>query len=326
MLRVGSTLAVLSGGLLMAGCQSTAAKYAKLNSGIRVAEASHATLRAEQQIASGREALSSRNYAAAIAAFREASVEESFRPAALNGLGVAYAGIGREDLAEHFFRGAISLDPSNRKYDENLSRLYRTQLAAAQARRQRDEERQRLMAAQNRIKREREITPGVRVVAATQRIIRTNPGEVTIVTSPDKAPGDPAQVQLAVMAPHSGSSEIAPSARVAAVSVPGLRPGAAVAIAELVKSPAIVVVGHDVVSPRAPEDVKHSTIAITTTGRLHGKLAVPGTAGSTTPSSVQQTVQLAANTSIGQAIIGPLSVRESILGLGASETVVNEAR
>ncbi len=325
MLRVGSALAILSGGLLVAGCQSTAAKYAQLNAGIRVPEAAGKALRSEQQLSAGRSALEQRNYAAAIMAFREASVEAGLRPAALNGLGVAYAGIGREDLAETYFRRAINLDPSNTKYDDNLARLYRVQLAAAKARREKSEEKQRVLAARERAQREREIVPGVRMVATARRMVQTSPGMVSIITSDDKVPSEPAQAQLAVISPPSATNPAKTLPQVAAVSAPGLRPGAAVTIAEPMQGPAIVVVGRDALVAMNGAVTKPVAVAISATGRLYRNPAEVGPSSVVDPSQAQASVQLADNHSIGQTILGPLTARESILGLDSGITLTNEA-
>jgi len=42
---------------------------------------------------------------------------------AANGMGVAYAQVGRYDLAQRFFEQAMSIDPGNVHYAENMSRL-----------------------------------------------------------------------------------------------------------------------------------------------------------------------------------------------------------
>jgi tetratricopeptide (TPR) repeat protein len=62
----------------------------------------------------------------AIASFQRAlSNGEPVAPA-LNGLGVAYARLDRDDLAERFFREAMAVDPANSRYSENLALLMRS--------------------------------------------------------------------------------------------------------------------------------------------------------------------------------------------------------
>jgi len=62
---------------------------------------------------------------------RALGMGEPIAPAA-NGLGVAYAELGRYDLAYRFFAQAISADPANRQYLQNLARLDQTQRLAAE--------------------------------------------------------------------------------------------------------------------------------------------------------------------------------------------------
>lgn len=86
---------------------------------IRVAQ--QAAGDAETQL--GREQLAASAPGAAIEHFRKAlSQGEPIAPA-VNGLGVAYAMIGREDLARRFFEEARTLDPGNEKYAGNLAML-----------------------------------------------------------------------------------------------------------------------------------------------------------------------------------------------------------
>lgn len=63
------------------------------------------------------------NISAAVASFRIATLDPSARGDANNGLAVAYAKLGRPDLAERYFRAAIEIDPENSKFVANLLRL-----------------------------------------------------------------------------------------------------------------------------------------------------------------------------------------------------------
>lgn len=60
---------------------------------------------------------------AAVASFRIAQLDRATRADASNGLGVAYAKLGRLDLAERYFQAAILSDPENTKFAANLLRL-----------------------------------------------------------------------------------------------------------------------------------------------------------------------------------------------------------
>jgi hypothetical protein len=77
---------------------------------------------AEAQIALGRDALDKRQYGLAIIAFRNARQFPEQSAAALNGLAIAYLGLGRRDLAERYFRNAVALAPENARYRSNLAR------------------------------------------------------------------------------------------------------------------------------------------------------------------------------------------------------------
>lgn len=71
----------------------------------------------------GRLALDSGNYAEAIASFSAARIEPGLLASSLNGMGVAYARLGREDLAERYFREAAAAAPEDNRYAANLLRL-----------------------------------------------------------------------------------------------------------------------------------------------------------------------------------------------------------
>ena len=61
-------------------------------------------------LAMGRQALADGQYGTAIAALRFARLDPACSAEATNALGVAYARIGRDDLAERYFREALALD------------------------------------------------------------------------------------------------------------------------------------------------------------------------------------------------------------------------
>lgn len=76
--------------------------------------------------ATGRTQLDHNNYGLAIDAFQMALTQGETAGPALNGLGVAYAGIGRTDLAAEYFRRAMAVDPANDRYAGNLAMLLKT--------------------------------------------------------------------------------------------------------------------------------------------------------------------------------------------------------
>lgn len=71
----------------------------------------------------GRAFLRSGELSAAVASFRIAQLDRATRADASNGLGVAYAKLGRLDLAEQYFQAAILSDPENTRFAANLLRL-----------------------------------------------------------------------------------------------------------------------------------------------------------------------------------------------------------
>lgn len=84
------------------------------------APAAPAAAAAPSDVSAGRVQLDSANYGLAIESFRKALARSEDSPAALNGLGVAYARIGRHDLAERYFRQASAADPASQRYADNL--------------------------------------------------------------------------------------------------------------------------------------------------------------------------------------------------------------
>lgn len=89
-----------------------------------------ATLRQTALTDAGRRALDQGNTGIAIDMFtRAVRLGEAPAPA-MNGLGVAYARIGRFDLAQRYFQRAAEIDPADARYQNNLARLMRSPLFA----------------------------------------------------------------------------------------------------------------------------------------------------------------------------------------------------
>ncbi len=78
----------------------------------------------------GREDLAAGRIGAAIARFQIALAAGEPVGAAANGLGVAYARLGRFEQAHRFFSEAIAIEPDNAKYRANLALLMRSPLMA----------------------------------------------------------------------------------------------------------------------------------------------------------------------------------------------------
>jgi tetratricopeptide (TPR) repeat protein len=77
----------------------------------------------------GRAHLQDGNISAAVASFRIAQLDRGSRAEASNGLGIAYARLGRDDIAEQYFQAAIAVEPDNTKFVANLLRLQQAGLA-----------------------------------------------------------------------------------------------------------------------------------------------------------------------------------------------------
>lgn len=78
---------------------------------------------AQSQMDLGRDALNLQQFGLAIASFRAAQQFPEHAPDAYNGLGVAYANLGRPDLAARYFEMAIAARPADRRFAANLERL-----------------------------------------------------------------------------------------------------------------------------------------------------------------------------------------------------------
>lgn len=119
-----STCAIAA--IALSGCQGFVDKFAF---GGKKADRAEATaVFGNDELQNGRAALKAGYPAAAIKQFRMAALNEESAPDAFNGLGVAYAKLGRADLAERYFKMAVSLDGNNPKFAANLDRFYNSAL------------------------------------------------------------------------------------------------------------------------------------------------------------------------------------------------------
>jgi hypothetical protein len=81
---------------------------------------------AAEHLALGRQLLSAGILSRAVDEFRAAQRDPDTLADASNGLGVAYARLGRSDLAERYFRMATAMAPDNQRFAANLARLYQS--------------------------------------------------------------------------------------------------------------------------------------------------------------------------------------------------------
>lgn len=77
----------------------------------------------QELIDTGKDDLMKGRISDAIVAFQQASYDSAHAPSAFNGLGVAYAQLGRPDLARRYFAEAAAADPSDPRFARNLARL-----------------------------------------------------------------------------------------------------------------------------------------------------------------------------------------------------------
>jgi tetratricopeptide (TPR) repeat protein len=118
---------------LLAGCQSIFGSHAKLE--VRPIGVEQTAATAAVALEEGRQHLTGGEITSAIVAFRVAAQDPASAAPAYNGLGVAYALMGRGDLAERYFQQAVAADPADQRFAANLARFYRSreaQLAKAQ--------------------------------------------------------------------------------------------------------------------------------------------------------------------------------------------------
>lgn len=131
---MNKTIVTLLASTLLGGCQSIFGSHAKLE--VRPIGTEQTSATAAVALEEGRQYLTGGEIASAIAAFRTAAQDPSSAAPAHNGLAVAYALLGRGDLAERFFQQAVADDPAEAKYAANLAKFYSSreaELAKAQA-------------------------------------------------------------------------------------------------------------------------------------------------------------------------------------------------
>lgn len=124
MKKVPATLAALAVMMPLSGCQSFIGAF-DFGNHSRSAQ----PVFGEADLEEGRRMLADGNIGNAIPAFQRAALNRETAPQAANGLAVAYARLGRGDLAERYFKAAVTLDPHEPKFAANLERFYNSPLA-----------------------------------------------------------------------------------------------------------------------------------------------------------------------------------------------------
>jgi len=85
-----------------------------------------ANLTPQQAFANGRTYLASKQYGLAIELFKSAKRDPALAVDSLNGLAIAYDGIGRGDLAERYFQEALAVRSDDARTRRNLANFYAT--------------------------------------------------------------------------------------------------------------------------------------------------------------------------------------------------------
>lgn len=80
----------------------------------------------QESLARARTFLASKNYGLAIELFKAAGRDPALEVDSLNGLAIAYDGIGRADLAERYFQKALALRSDDDRTRRNLATFYAT--------------------------------------------------------------------------------------------------------------------------------------------------------------------------------------------------------
>ncbi|MDP3676134.1 MAG: hypothetical protein Q8R44_13750 [Novosphingobium sp.] len=202
---MNKVIVTLLASTLLAGCQSIFGSHAKLE--VRPVGAEQTAATAAVALEEGRQYLTRGEIASAIAAFRIAAHDPASAAPAHNGLAVAYALMGRGDLAERYFQQAIAADPEDPRFAANLARFYRSreaELAKARAVQapivvaQTDDAAVSLSEAPPVSERAMRAGPSTVVItaaaASTGAVTRVSRQEIAIRTLPDapvQAAGDP---------------------------------------------------------------------------------------------------------------------------------------
>lgn len=122
---VVSAMALASASLILGGCQSIFGDAFAVSSSRAVSASVDLSDYFASRLETGRRHLANNRPTQAVVAFRQASYDAAYSGEAFNGMAVAYAQIGRRDLAERYFELAIAADPADERFARNLARLDR---------------------------------------------------------------------------------------------------------------------------------------------------------------------------------------------------------
>lgn len=213
------TAGCIAAALALGGCQSFISSL-----GFGPKESAQSERRAEvfggDELEKGKLALKAGHTTVAIQQFRLAALNEEYAADAFNGLGIAYASLGRADLAERYFRTAVELGTDNPKYAANLARFYQSPLGnspAALAMREREAETILAQAEQAAAAQGLTESPtgadvaansAVTVVQPQTEVTRTSPRELHLAAAPVNVQPTPvAKAPVQAVAARGGTAQ-----------------------------------------------------------------------------------------------------------------------
>ena len=184
----------LTVGVSLTGCQAI---FGPRTAHVESADAAQiAAADANPALDLGRQLLKAGRIAQAIGLLRVAQRDPSSMAEASNALGVAYAKLGRHDLADRYFRMALSLEPGDARFAANMLRLQHDYDLAL---RRNEEEAQLALRAED----DRRLAEAqARAVPEPGQIERVSRGQVQIHTQPQPEAVAP---RVGVMAMKAGT-------------------------------------------------------------------------------------------------------------------------
>ena len=122
MRKVTFAILLASSSMMLGGCQQLGSMFASRPASTQTASLDMSSYFAER-LETGRRELLAHRPSQAVTAFRQASYDPATAAEAYNGMAIAYAQMGREDLARRFFMAALQANPGDERFVRNLARL-----------------------------------------------------------------------------------------------------------------------------------------------------------------------------------------------------------
>lgn len=113
---------LVAGSMMLGGCQQFHSLFAGSPARAETAAVDMSGY-FEARLEAGRNHLMRNRPAQAVTAFRQASYNAGTAASAYNGMAIAYAEMGRDDLARQYFMAAMQADPADERFARNLARL-----------------------------------------------------------------------------------------------------------------------------------------------------------------------------------------------------------